>query len=149
MPNVSSATISPSTTAVVSFTADKGGFYSAALQVTNESGEISQVATVTIDAVATGDNHPPVAIAGADVTVVIATTGVAALDGSASHDADGDDLTFRWFLLGAPAGAEFDFLETRTSTAQLNPKLAGIYTVELEVSDGIDQDHDLIIVTAQ
>jgi PKD repeat protein len=150
IPNGSAATLATAATAVVSFVADKGGFYTASLQVTNVSTKSSEVATVTIDVVGTGGNHPPVAIAGADVTVVIATTEVAALDGSASHDADeGDEITYTWFLLGAPTGAEYAFLETHTNSPQLYPYTVGIYTVELQVSDGIDVDMDLIVITAE
>lgn len=150
IPNGSAATLATATTAVVSFVADKGGFYTASLQVTNVSTKVSEVVTVSIDVLGTEDNHPPVAVAGADVTVVIATTSVAALDGSASHDADGEDnISFRWFLLGAPANALYDFLETDSSTPQLYPYTVGIYTVELQVSDGIDVDQDQIVITAE
>lgn len=149
IPSGSSATIATSTTAVVSFVADKGGYYTASLQVTNVSTNVSEVKTVVIDVVGTGNNHPPVAVAGADVTVTIATTGVAALDSSASNDADDDPITHRWFLLGAPSNANYDFLETESSTPQLYPYTVGVYTVELQVSDGIDTDQDQIVVTAE
>lgn len=148
-PNGSAATLGAATTPVTSFIADKGGYYTATLQVTNESAKVSEVKTVVIDAVGTGGNHPPVAIAGADMTVTMAESSVAALDGSASHDADGDDITYEWFVLGSPPEAVYEFVGTRSITSQLYPSTVGTYTIELRVSDGIDQDHDKIVVTAE
>jgi hypothetical protein len=48
-------------------------------------------------------NSPPVAIAGAHVNGLIQTP--ALLDGSDSHDPDGDRLTFHWTLVSAPDGS--------------------------------------------
>ncbi len=148
-PNGSAAELSDATTPVTTFVADKGGYYTASLQVTNEADKVSPFATAYINVVGASGNHPPVAIAGADQTVTITTKSVAALNGTASHDADGDELFYQWFLLGAPAGARLDFLQTSTPTPQLYPRTAGIYTVRLEVSDGVDTDIDYIEITAQ
>jgi len=155
-PSGSSATISSATAPVTSFIADKGGFYTVTLQVTNESGEVSEIRTIAIDAVGTGGNHPPVAMAGADASVTIATTGVAVLNGSASYDADGSSLSYEWLLLGAPIAAQgpassttYQLLEKTSDTAQFYPYIAGIYTLELRVSDGIDMDQDRIVITAE
>ncbi|VAX22552.1 hypothetical protein MNBD_NITROSPINAE03-296 [hydrothermal vent metagenome] len=155
-PNGSSAAIGSATATVTSFITDKGGFYTVTLQVTNESGEASEIKTIVIDAVGAGSNHPPVAMAGADASVTIATTGVALLDGSASYDADGDTLSYQWLLLGAPSAATgspgsstYQLFESKSDTAQLYPYIAGIYTLQLTVSDGIDQDQDQVVITAE
>jgi len=155
-PSGSSAILGSATAPVTSFIADKGGFYTVTLQVTNETGKASEIKTIVVDAVGTGNNHPPVAIAGADASVTIATTGVAILNGSASYDADGSLLSHEWLLLGAPTAAQgppsattYQLLEKTSSTAQFYPYIAGVYTLELRVSDGIDKDQDRVVITAQ
>ncbi len=148
-PDGSAAVLSDAAAPVTTFVADKGGYYTATLQVTNEAENVSSLATAYINVVGTGRNHPPVAIAGADQTVTLTASSVAALDGTASYDADGDELSYRWFLLGAPADYTYGFVQTRSPTPQLYPQMAGIYTVRLEVSDGVDFDIDYIEVTAQ
>ena len=46
----------------------------------------------------------PVAAAGSDQTITTANTSVE-LDGSASSDADGDSLTYRWSFTSMPEGS--------------------------------------------
>ena len=58
------------------------------------------------------------------------------LDGTASFDPDGDDLTFSWSILSAPAGSTVSIVGTGEATASLTPDVEGVYVVELEVSDG-------------
>lgn len=77
----------------------------------------------------TGSNHPPMAVATADVT-----TGASPLrvhfDGSASSDPDpGDALAFAWDLDG---DGEFDDADGPTPTFTFGP---GSYRVRLRVSD--------------
>lgn len=146
-PNGSAATLSSATASAVSFTADKGGYYTVILTATNVDALVSNVATALIDAVGTGDNHPPVASAGADQTV---TTGkVAVLDGSGSYDPDGGNISYSWSLLRAPAASSVTGItDNNTSQALLYPDVAGVYTVRLSVTDGIDTDTDVAVVTA-
>lgn len=144
-PNGSSAALSSGSTAVTSFVADKGGRYTATLQVTNSGGNASEVAVVTVDAVGTGSNHPPVAVTTASLT---GTVGVPkALDASASHDYDSDAITFSWSLEGAPATSASTVSNSRSSIAYINPDVEGTYQVELTVSDGVDTDTVVVTIT--
>ncbi|VAX16941.1 hypothetical protein MNBD_NITROSPINAE04-122, partial [hydrothermal vent metagenome] len=45
-PNGSSAALGSATATVTSFIAEKGGYYTVTLQVTNESGEVSEIRTI-------------------------------------------------------------------------------------------------------
>jgi Tol biopolymer transport system component len=76
---------------------------------------------------ACGGNIPPVARAGADVTVSTAGSCSAnvTLDGSASSDANGDSLTYSWSAPFSSTGV--------TATKTLAP---GTYNVTLTVNDG-------------
>jgi len=145
IPNGSTATISSSTNAVVSFVADKGGTYVVTLQVTNQSGKISNIATAYIDATSNLDNHPPVAIAGADQSATLGD--VVVLDGSASFDEDGDTIQYSWAVVGAPSGSSYQLDGRGSSQAFLTPDIVGTYTVRLWVSDGTDSDEDITVIT--
>jgi hypothetical protein len=146
-PNGSAAALSSATAPAVSLTADKGGYYTVTLQVTNSGELTSNVAVATIDAVGTGDNHPPVANAGADQTVTAGE--LAILDGSASYDPDGGNITYQWTLLLTPTDSAITAVSDATGVrGLLYTDEAGTYTARLRVSDGIDTDEDFITVTA-
>ena len=89
-------------------------------------------------------NRAPVANAGADQSVDEAAT--VALDGSASSDADGNPLTYKWT---APAGIIL------SSTTDSKPKFAApevavntSYTLTLVVNDGlVDSPADPVVIT--
>ena len=83
---------------------------------------------------ATGPNHPPVAVAGADRRVSLADT--IRMDASASYDPDGDAIvSWEWTLLAGTAG-EASLLDADRPQASLNPAVAGVLLVGLRVSDG-------------
>src|SRR4029434_8563018 len=60
-------------------------------------------------------NAPPVANAGPDQTVVVMQT--VTLDGSKSHDVDGDTLTFRWSFTTVPTGSTDTLVNATLLTA--------------------------------
>src|SRR5439155_5331385 len=97
-PARSLATLSNATAVHPTFVVDHAGTYVAQL-IVNDGTLDSAPATVTI----TTQNSRPVANAGAPQTVVAGTT--VTLDGSASSDADGVPLTFRWALTTVPTGS--------------------------------------------
>jgi len=132
-PAGSTAALSATTTPAVSITPDVAGAY--VLRVTVTDGRGGQaIDEVTITAAAAGANRAPVANAGFDLngTETIPMT----LDGRASFDPDGDDLTFSWSILSAPAGSTVSIVGENGATASLTPDVEGVYVVELEVSDG-------------
>jgi PKD repeat protein len=131
-PATSQATITGADTVKPSFTLDERGNYEVQLVVVNQLGVFSQPATVTI----TTDplyNTPPVANAGPAQTVHPGAT--VNLDGSASSDSEGDDLTFAWSFISKPP----DSAATLSDSTIMNPAFmadkAGNYVVQLIVTD--------------
>ncbi|MBE1283827.1 MAG: PKD domain-containing protein [Rhodobacteraceae bacterium] len=102
---------------------DAPGTWSAQLVVTDDSGVVNAVAA---DDVTIRVNAQPVADAGEDV---ISDSLIVTLDGSASTDADGDDLVFEW-----DPGDGSPMLYGRQVTH--NYDRAGIFPVTLRVNDG-------------
>ncbi len=80
-------------------------------------------------------NTPPVADAGADQTVAVASA--VRLDGSRSTDADGDRLAFSWSLIRRPALSQ----ATVSSDADVMPTFVadvpGAYVARLVTHDGV------------
>ena len=98
-------------------------------------------------------NAPPVASAGPDLTH--SADEVIRLDGAASYDPDGDEITFHWSLHRAPEGSAlmdtilFPDNHTEVDETVLRPDVAGTYIVELRVRDdsGLLSAADLVVVT--
>jgi preprotein translocase subunit SecF len=126
------------------FKADFAGTYLASLVVSD--GQLSS-ALVTATVVASVTNSAPVANPGVSQSVVVGA--MVTLDGSASTDANGDALLFRWSLIGKPTGSK----ATLTNPTYPNPKfiadIAGNYIISLLVNDGkVDSDQAAITITA-
>jgi hypothetical protein len=98
VPSGSTATLSDPTVVHPSFVVDKPGTYVVQLIVSDGIGN-SAPAMVTI----TTMNSRPVANAGPDQLVALGQT--VQLDGSLSHDVDGDPIHFQWSVLSQPPGA--------------------------------------------
>ena len=143
-PAGSAASLSLSTTARPTFTADVAGSYVASLVVND--GQLNS-ALVTANVVASGANSAPVANTGISQSVVVGA--LVTMDGSGSTDANGDPLTFKWTLLGKPTGST----ATLTNPTYPNPKftadLPGNYIVSLVVNDGkVDSAQAATTITA-
>jgi len=82
-----------------------------------------------------GPNRAPTAVVGMDQVVELYQT--VALDGSASFDPDGDELTYQWDLVAAPRGATARLTGERgMKTCRLSPNKTGAWLVRLTVYDG-------------
>ena len=127
-PAGSSATLSDPAAVMPTFDVDLPGSYSAEL-VVNDGTVDSAPDTVTI----TTENSPPVAGAGPDQTVLVGDT--VSLDGSTSHDADGNPLTFAWRLT-PPAGSSATLSDPTAVMPTFAVDLPGTYSAELVVDDG-------------
>jgi len=98
--------------------------------------------TVTI----TASNTQPVADAGADQEVVVGDTVL--LDGSASHDADGDSISLDWDFISLPPGSSTEFLYDDTVSPSFIADRAGEFIIRLNVSDGTDSSADVVTISA-
>ncbi|GAA5158419.1 hypothetical protein GCM10025770_02910 [Viridibacterium curvum] len=79
-------------------------------------------------------NTAPVANAGSTQNIPVTST--VNLDGSASHDANADALTYKWTIISKPAGS----VAALSSTSAMQPTFVadklGAYVIELVVNDG-------------
>jgi hypothetical protein len=129
-PTNSNAALSSATSAKPTFTADIAGVYVFSLQV-NDGKVDSAVTTVSVNASAA--NVAPVANAGANQSVVL---GSVTLDGSASSDANGDTLTYKWALLSKPTNSNAVLATATSAKPTITVDLAGVYVFSLQVNDG-------------
>ena len=140
-PAGSSATLSNPAAVSPTLAIDRAGTYVARL-IVNDGVADSAPDTVTI----TPSNSAPVADAGPDQTKLVGA--VVALDGSRSHDVDGDTLAFRWSLTARPAGSAAALSNANAVAPLFTVDAPGSYVVQLIVSDGIvDSAADTLTVT--
>jgi hypothetical protein len=66
------------------------------------------------------------------------------LDGSGSSDLDDDPLDFEWRIVTRPAGSVATVTNPDFVTAQVYVDRAGLYEIELLVSDGVADDMDVV-----
>lgn len=128
-----------STTALVgansvnpSFLADLPGTFELELIVEDEAGNVSDPSVVSVSS----ENAAPQANAGDDQIIIISDT--AFFDGTASSDADNDLLSYSWTVLSAPVGSSATLIGSTSDAPTLTPDLAGLFEIELVVSDGFD-----------
>src|SRR6185369_12253241 len=111
--------------------------------IVNDGTVDSAPDTVTI----TTGNTTPVADAGADQPGLF-PGGIATVDGSASSDADGHALTYRWSLLSVPAGSTASLSDPAASAPWFTLDRAGQYVAQLIVNDGfVDSAPETVLVT--
>ncbi len=93
-------------------------------------GEVPPAETTPVD-----QELPPVALTGPPARIVRGVT--ATLDGSASHDPDGDTaaLSWAWELTDSPAGSQPVLLGADTPAPTLASDTLGVYLVSLRVTD--------------
>jgi hypothetical protein len=141
VPAGSAAALSNPTAVHPTFVADRAGEYTARL-VVNDGQAGSAPDTVKI----TTSNSRPVANAGPDQTTRVGAT--VTLDGSGSHDVDGNTLTFQWALTSVPAGS----MASLSNPSGVGPTFVvdepGTYIAQLIVNDGVvDSPADTVSVT--
>lgn len=133
VPTGSSATLSSTTAASPTFTADVDGSYVVSLTV-NDGTVNSTADTVTV--VAETANSTPVANAGIDQTIM--TGSQVALDGSGSSDADIDALTYLWSFVSVPPGSTAELSDDTNIQPSFTADLDGSYVLQLIVNDGTE-----------
>ena len=87
-------------------------------------------------------NTPPVAVAGNDFTTKVGT--LTALNGTASGDPDGDQITYAWSQI---SGATVELSGAGTAAPTFTPTVAGTLEFKLIVSDGQALAEDNVIIT--
>ncbi|MEA3643203.1 MAG: PKD domain-containing protein, partial [Lamprobacter sp.] len=129
VPLGSTATLSDPIAIDPTFVADWAGDYVAQL-IVNDGTLNSTPVTVLIST----DRSRPVADAGSDQEAVLGDW--VFLDGSGSSDADGDPLSYRWSFTSRPDASEATLYDADQAEAAFVPDVAGLYVVQLIVSDG-------------
>jgi RHS repeat-associated protein len=128
-PAGSTAALSGANTVNPRFVVDRAGNYVVGL-VVNDGQVDSASASVTIST----RNSAPVANAGPAQTGRVGDT--VTLDGRGSADVDGDALSYRWRIVGAPPGSTAALQGANTVQPQLVLDSAGTWRIELVVNDG-------------
>jgi hypothetical protein len=95
---------------------------------------LSLLCTATGTPIIADKNSKPVADAGADRVAGIGET--VTLDASRSFDADKEPLAYQWRFTALPEGSGAALAGATTAAPWFTADVAGVYTVELIVSDG-------------
>ncbi|MBS1655950.1 MAG: PKD domain-containing protein, partial [Bacteroidetes bacterium] len=122
----------------------RAGRYSFSLTVTDNGGlSTADTVNITVDTVAV--NHPPVAVAGNDTTLILPVNSIS-LDGSHSWDPDNNITSYAWSKISGPSAATLS--DPVSVNLQVNNMTQGIYSFELTVTDaGGLTDKDTIKIT--
>ena len=143
-PDGSIAVLSDSTDVKPSFLADMEGNYVISL-VVFDGINYSEADEITVSVT---QNSTPSANAGSDQEVT--KVEFVYLDGSASSDPDGTELTYLWTFVTKPTGSYAPIVDATSVNPSFTPDAKGLYTIRLMVSDGIvtDTDDVQIVVTS-
>ena len=132
MPAGSTSTLNNGAVANPTLLPDTIGSYVLRL-VVNDGVSDSAISLVTITAVAGNSNIAPVADAGPDQILV--TGALVTLDGSGSHDANGDPITYSWRTISLPAGGHATLQHPNDVHPDFTPDVTGTYNFGLTVID--------------
>ena len=142
-PAGSTATLAGAITVSPTFTLDRAGDYVVQL-IVNDGTVNSAPDSATIST----NNVAPVANAGPDQGNKLPGA-VVTLDGSASHDANGDPLTYSWTFLSMPAGSTATLAGATTVSPTFTVDRDGAYVVQLIVNDGtVNSAPKSVIITS-
>lgn len=137
-PAGSASSLSATENVETSLIPDVAGTYKVSL-VVNDGFNNSLPDVVTILA-----STPPVAVVGND-TAITDEDNYFDLDGSASYDADGDDITYKWTLLEYPEESRGSLYDFEESIAKLKLDAEGVYKAQLVVNDGISDSEPAVL----
>ena len=134
-------------TAGAVFTPDREGTYIVRLTVSD--GELASADEVSI--IASRQNIPPTADAGADVIIHL---GEGAILNGSGIDSDGfpGPLQYNWRFVSLPETSTLtsdSIFDADTASPSFVPDKTGTYVLELTVTDGQDVDFDNVVVTVE
>ena len=90
----------------------------------------------------------PIANAGADQSVFVGDT--VQLDGSASSDMEGEQLSYQWSFITQPQDSQAILIGADTLNPTVDIDLPGVYEIQLIVNDGnVDSLPDTVVLTTQ
>jgi ribosomal protein L14 len=125
--------IANATAASTALTSLVAGTYVFSLTVTDNGGaSTSATVTVTVNAAPPPGNQPPVANAGANITITLPTN-VALLNGSGSNDPDGTIVSYSWTQISGPA--QYTIANPGSANTGISNLVQGVYIFRLQVSD--------------
>lgn len=147
------------TTSGVTLFADKGGYYTVTLTVTETANvaqggttgttttqaTTSRLVSTRINVMGYGGNHPPVAVAKA----ASAAKDIVALSAADSYDVDGQPLSYSWKIMSQvsiPGEAELRNANSVSAYLINWVQPSQTYLVTLHVSDGVDYDEAVLQV---
>jgi M6 family metalloprotease-like protein len=116
------------------FPATLTGNYLFALQC-DDSFDVSPADTVAV-IVLSEFNHRPAADAGPDQQLEWMDFSPARLDGTGSHDSDGNTIAYSWSLVSKPAGSLAQLSNPASPTPTFLDDYLGSYVIRLSVFDG-------------
>jgi hypothetical protein len=143
-PAGSVAALSSDTASKPTFTADFAGVFVASLVVSDGKSSSANQSLTRVTASTTA-NSPPVANAGNAASVT--TTASVNLTGTGT-DANGDTLTYKWYLVTKPNGSTTTVTNATSATASFIPDAVGVYVFVLIVNDGkVDSAPSTVTIT--
>lgn len=117
--------------------ADLPGDYELQLEVSDDEWTSTPDSVFITVMDVTPTNTPPVAVAGDDQQIDLGQ--VISLDGSASSDPDGDDITsYQWTISRKPDSSTATIDDPTSPMTAFTPDVGGLYIVQLVVSDDVD-----------
>ncbi len=142
-PAGSTAMLSDTAAVKPTFTADKPGTYVAHLFVNDGMADSGQD-TVVISTI----NSVPTAEAGPGQSKFVGN--IVTLDGSGSHDPDGDSITYFWSFVSRPGESAAALSDPAAAKPTFYVDKFGMYVVQLIVNDGkVNSEPDTITVTTE
>jgi hypothetical protein len=108
--------------------------------------DIFGAASAADDVTVSFENLLPVAVAGADQSVLAGET--VSLDAGASSDGNGDQLTYAWSFISKPAQSLAQFTNPSSGQTSFTTDEPGEYVVNLVVNDGFADSNDSMMITA-
>ena len=142
-PTGSAAALSSATAAKPTFTADVSGVYVASL-IVNDSKASSANQSLTRVTAAVANSAP---VSNAGTAQAVTGTGTVTLSGSGT-DANGDTLSYKWYLTSKPTNSVATLANSTTATPTFTPDIVGIYVATLIVNDGkVDSAPTTVTIT--